>query len=193
MSKRTCSIDGCERPFLARTWCKKHYRAWQEHGDPLGTKLRTKEERFRAKYEESDTGCWIWRAFVATNGYGRFWDGNTREWAHRASYELFVGPIPDGMQIDHLCHSEDESCNSSSECPHRACVNPDHLEVVTQRENNLRSRSIMAELARQTHCKNGHEFTAANTHMTRRGERICRTCRREYARITKQRKKAERT
>jgi hypothetical protein len=77
--------------------------------------------------------------------------------AHRVSYELFKGPIPDGLQIDHLCRTT-------------ACVNPAHLEAVTQLEN---ARRASAEI---THCKNGHEYTLETTYRDRHGWRSCRVC-----------------
>ena len=84
------------------------------------------------------------------------------EWAHRVSYELFRGPIPDGLQIDHLCRI-------------RHCVNPDHLEAVTQRENILRGTSPSAKAAARDACINGHPYTPENTKLFR-GDRQCRTC-----------------
>lgn len=87
--------------------------------------------------------------------------------AHRVMWELMVGPIPDGKVLDHLCRN-------------RGCVNPAHLEVVTQGENVLRGIGPVAVNARKTHCKNGHEFTEENTIIRREGWRGCRTCSREY-------------
>lgn len=179
MSDRTCVIDGCDRPFLARGWCKKHYRAWQAHGDPLGSHFGSNEERFMQRVEKRSNGCWLWLGPLTPNGYGRFWMNGKRWWVHRASYELFVGPIPDGLQIDHLCHTYDENCPAGA-CDHRRCVNPEHLEPVTIRENSIRGRGFCGQQARQTHCKRGHEFTDNNTHITARGERVCRECMRMH-------------
>lgn len=89
-------------------------------------------ERFLEKVEVDPSGCWLWTAKRNSKGYGIFWTGpKTKEragtWnrAHRVAYRLFVGPIPDGMLLDHLCRVP-------------GCVNPDHLEPVTNRENLLR-------------------------------------------------------
>lgn len=137
-------------------------------------------ERFRRRLDVVESGCWLW-TWPLTNGYGRF--GNER--AHRWSYEHFVGPIPDGLDLDHLCHTADESCPGGTSCPHRACVNPSHLEPVTRTENILRGRGPDVQRARhaaQTHCKHGHEFTPENTRITARGYRRCRECARQLAR-----------
>lgn len=91
---------------------------------------------------------------------------------HRVVYEALVGPIPDGMVIDHLCRQP-------------SCVNPAHLEPVTRRENVLRGLTLPAANARKTHCKHGHEFTPENTYLFPTGTRGCRTC----ARAAKQREK----
>lgn len=128
-------------------------------------------ERFVSKIDVSGSGsdCWLWTGCLTERGYGLFWlRGNVR--AHRFSYETFVGPIPDGLVIDHLCRT-------------RACVNPDHLEPVTDRENVLRGTGPTAKNARALTCQNGHEFTIENTY-TRPGygDRQCRTCRREEGR-----------
>jgi hypothetical protein len=115
--------------------------------------------------------CWLWQGATA-NGYGRAYsrvrDGKYFvDGAHRIAYELTNGPIPDGLQIDHLCRN-------------RLCVNPTHLEVVTQRENLLRGETIPARRAAQTHCVNGHEFTPENTYRRKEdGVRQCRACNRE--------------
>jgi hypothetical protein len=103
--------------------------------------------------------CWEWRACRNKNGYGRVNHPHFKTtWAHRVAYLLKVGPIPDGLQLDHLCRN-------------RACVNPAHLEPVTQRVNLQRG-----ELATKTHCPQGHPYSGDNL-IVRRGARECRTCR----------------
>jgi len=136
-----------------------------------GRVARPLAERVMSRSRITESGCWEWDKPVAgIGGYGRLFvgsrsDGSRRlRMAHIVSYEVFVGPVPAGLQLDHLCRN-------------RACVNPDHLEAVTPRENVLRSDSPMARQARQTHCKRGHEFTAENTYLNK-GKRYCRTCQR---------------
>lgn len=115
---------------------------------------------------EPTTGCWLW-AGAACGGYGNIWDGRPRR-AHRVVYELRVGPIPPGLQLDHLCRNT-------------MCVNPRHLEPVTARENNRRSRSPSALNAIKTKCHAGHALSGRNL-VVFDGSRACRTCRVEATR-----------
>lgn len=98
---------------------------------------------------------------------------------HRLAYLLAYGPIPPGLVLDHLCHNE-STCNGNGSCPHRRCINPDHLEAVTVEENIRRGRS--PDVGRfnrsKTHCKRGHEYTPENTQRIRGGRgRVCKECR----------------
>lgn len=124
-------------------------------------KRRPIEERFWEKVEKTD-GCWLWLGYSDKLGYGRLGseDGPPIR-AHRFSYELNVGPIPEGMVLDHLCSTS-------------SCVRPDHLEPVSQGEN------IRRVYRDQTHCKRGHEFTEENTYISDKGNGI-RRCRRCHA------------
>ena len=125
----------------------------------------TSEARFWSKVNKSDD-CWLWTAAVDEAGYGRFGVNRESTYAHRYSYELTKGSIPEGLQIDHLCRV-------------RHCVKPDHLETVTQRENILRSPTGFAAVnARKTHCPRGHRYSILDN----RGWRECRVCRNEQAR-----------
>lgn len=117
---------------------------------------------------EPNTGCWLWTAFCMDNGYGQFTFGGKHYLAHRASYTHFNGVIPEEKQIDHICKV-------------RCCVNPDHLEAVTCRENLLRGETVTAHHATKNACDNGHPYTAENTRVWK-GIRICRACHRQRAR-----------
>lgn len=117
-------------------------------------------ERFETYVDRSgEGGCWVWTG-ATSRGYGNFTPNGRGSWttAYRWSYEHHVGPVPEGLELDHLCRN-------------RACVNPAHLEPVTHLEN--RQRAALAK----THCKNGHEFTPENTYQRKdRVGRNCRTC-----------------
>ncbi len=124
--------------------------------------VRTVTERFWARVEKTPA-CWLWTGSLSSDGYGQM--VNPFHVAHRLSYEMLVGPIPDGLQIDHLCRN-------------RRCVNPTHLEPVTVRENLLRSPiTLAARNASKTHCIHGHPFDEQNTYR-HNGRRQCRICRR---------------
>jgi len=110
------------------------------------------------KYIHQTDGCWIWTGAKSSNGYGNYWNRG----AHRVVYELLVGEIPENMQLDHLCRNRD-------------CVNPEHLEPVTARENLLRGIGVAAVNAKKTECKRGHQFTDKNTYVWN-NRRICREC-----------------
>lgn len=121
----------------------------------------------------SPAQCWPWLAGRTPEGYGRVLWFQKQVYAHRLSYELTRGVIPPGLVIDHLCRNT-------------TCVNPDHLEAVTQRENTLRGNGIGGVNAAKTHCPKGHEYTPENTYMGRYGGRSCRACKRAYHQSRKQ-------
>lgn len=140
-------------------------------------------ERIWGKFEQrADNECWPWTAAKTSAGYGHILadggeDGKrTTVLGHRALYEILVGPIPDGMVLDHTCHTEDEECPGNAECPHRGCVNPAHLEPIDFGENCMRGRGIAPRNAKKTHCHNGHEYTPENTWRDKDGVRACRKC-----------------
>lgn len=173
---RTCSIDGCSAPAYCRGWCVKHYSRWRNHGDPTRGPL-TVTERFSRRVIITP-GCWLWTGTTSNSGYATISVGGRLLYAHRVSYEQHVGPIPEGLELDHLCHTRDVECPGGIDCPHRSCVNPAHLEPVTPRTNTLRGTSPAAQQARRTHCVNGHEFTPENTYRppSRPNVRQCRAC-----------------
>lgn len=118
-----CSVAGCERTAVARTWCLPHYKRWQRWGDPTGSKP-TALERFWAKVDKDGPGgCWIWTSTRNHRGYGLFRDIPARQVAtHRYSYMLHKGEIPEGLFV---CHT----------CDNPPCCNPDHLWLGTHLEN----------------------------------------------------------
>lgn len=150
-------------------------------------------ERFWAKVDKTGTPehpeCWVWTAHRMPSGYGQMNIGGGRKvYAHRMAYELVVGPIPEGLVTDHLCRN-------------RACVNPAHLEPVTQKVNHERGEAHVhvhrwqegsAALKRnKTHCKHGHVFDEANTFRPLGGGRVCRACQANYQRKLRARRREQ--
>jgi hypothetical protein len=129
------------------------------------------ESRFREKFVEDESGCWLWQGALGAGGYGvARWHGK-RNGAPRVASELFVGRIPEGLEIDHLCRV-------------RHCVNPAHMEPVTHAENMRRRVPPV-----RTHCKWGHLYVEENIWWYR-GGRVCRTCGRDRQRRFFERKAA---
>ena len=114
--------------------------------------------RFAAKIRVGARGCWIFTGARSSNGYGSISVSGRVASAHRAAYEILVGPIPAGLQLDHLCRV-------------RNCCNPAHLEPVTPRENVRRAPRFSV-----THCPQGHPYSGHNLKVTWSGSRNCRTC-----------------
>jgi hypothetical protein len=130
------------------------------------SKFSSIEERFLSHVKTDEKGCMLWTGSKTANGYGQFNPGNplrSPKVAHKWYYEFKRGPVPKGLQLDHLCRI-------------RHCVNLDHLEPVTQKENILRGEGASAQHARQTHCKRGHLLDVKNTYLTKNGHRKCRMC-----------------
>lgn len=133
-------------------------------------------DRFLAKVAVRDDGCWEWTGTRLPAGYGSFWWDGRKSYAHRFAHEAYIGPIPEGLTIDHLCRN-------------KWCVNPAHLEAVTQRVNTLRAPGPASEHAAQVACIHGHPFDAVNTYVAPNGTRKCRECRRTTRRVAYQRLK----
>jgi hypothetical protein len=128
-------------------------------------------ELLDARTQKTPT-CWLWIGNLGVTGYGYMSYQNVTYRAHRLAYMSANGPIPEGLVLDHLCRT-------------RNCVNPDHLEPVTQLVNVMRGESFGATMARRTHCVHGHEFNPKNTRVDRIGRRHCRPC--EAARMRRKR------
>jgi hypothetical protein len=149
---------------------------------------RSVEDRFWVKVNKAGPipehrpelgSCWLWIARLHRQGYGCFWPAGRMVLAHRYAYELLVGPIPQGLTLDHLCSNP-------------PCVRPDHLEPVTQTENVLRGNGWSGRNARKTHCKNGHPLSGSNVYVQSRGRRRgCRACYRLQQNARRARKRAE--
>lgn len=136
-------------------------------------KPQTDRDYFFSRVEMQPDGCWPWVGAITQQGYGVVnRPGGIRIGAHRLSYTLNVGPIPDGLTIDHVCHNQDASCPGGV-CPHRLCVNPDHLEAVPIGVNTLRGKTMPGINSRKTHCDRGHEFGNTNPST---GWRTCYEC-----------------
>lgn len=155
-----CMVSDCDTAAKTRGWCTRHYKRWHRYGNPTaGGALRIADpiERLHSRINKTDT-CWLYTGQVNNKGYGVFAVGNTKRGAHVVVYELLVGPVPDGLELDHRCRVT-------------LCVNPDHLESVTHAENQRRMGLA------QTHCRRaGHPYTPDNTYRSPRGERRCRKC-----------------
>lgn len=130
------------------------------------------EPRLMVRRRIDEKGCWLFSGFINQNGYGRISVNGKPETVSRVAYELFVGPIPDGLGVLHKCDV-------------RHCFNPAHLFVGTAKDN-LQDAANKDRCKNQfqalTHCKHGHPFSGANLLVLRRGYRVCRTCNRERQR-----------
>ena len=177
----------CQAPTarLRRDRCDRCYdRLWRRESKAGSTRKRgqTIKENLLSNVAAGPDGCWIYtKAPSSSTGYPNLGLKLARGMsAHRASFLAFVGPIPDGFHVDHTCHNRAVDCPGGT-CLHRRCVNPDHLEAVTARDNILRSPHTMAgKWARRTHCDSGHELVE-----NARGDRTCSTCQRDRRRERK--------
>ncbi len=136
------------------------------------------DERFWAKVNKTNS-CWLWTGLLSERGYGIF-KATKKVRAHRFAYELLIGPIPDGLSLDHLCRV-------------RHCVRPSHLEPVTAAENNRRGDGLTAHNMRKTRCLRGHPFHESTSYLraSRENSRHCRTCQAMRQKARRQRIKEE--
>lgn len=187
----TCTVANCDKPATRRGWCTLHYTRWLRtgsvnsdvpaqliYGVDTETRfwMRVNKDGPIPAYAPTLGACWLWTG-KPRGAYGRFSLSHRKSVsAHRFSYELSHGVIPEGMDIDHLCRVT-------------LCVRPSHLEAVTEKVNTLRGFSPHAINARKTACKNGHPYTLETT-ITGAGYRQCRICRAESAARRRQVSKA---
>lgn len=174
-----CAVDGCPKPRSRRNWCSMHDARERLTGTTDAKPKPTLSERFWSRVDKNgpspeyrpDLGpCWLWTGAVSAGrngqkGYGVFTDEKCRRsGAHACSYIISGRVIPKGYEVDHLCMV-------------KLCVNPSHLEAVTQAENRRRADVAYGIRAAQTHCKHRHEYTPENTLWVDGGKhRACRTC-----------------
>lgn len=173
--------------WLCRCVCGKEtvvagHKLRSGHTRSCGCYRRPAVDRFAERVALTDSGCMLWLGGLNGVGYGQFYGtGGERIYAHRWSYEHHVGPIPEGLVLDHLCRV-------------RNCVNPDHLEPVTHAENILRGEGPSARHAQKSHCPAGHLYAGRNLYVhPTKGYRTCRECGRiraaaRYQRIARARK-----
>lgn len=168
-----CLVDCCDTTPEARGLCHSHLE-WSRRHDgatPTHLILRTDLERFEAKVKKLPSGHWMWTGARASRdkAYGAATLDKRVQPAHRVAWQLYRGPIPEGLVIDHLCRVT-------------LCVNPDHLQPATGQLNTLRGDAPSAVNAAKTHCVNDHPFEGDNLIIRASGSRDCRTCRRERTR-----------
>ncbi|MFJ4738737.1 HNH endonuclease signature motif containing protein [Streptomyces sp. NPDC088775] len=178
MTELQCIECGTTARKFSRDLCPNCYARWWKAQKRAGIKVRRPSllERFHARCSPRPNGCIHWTGYVSKFGYGSFSVAGGRKQAHRVAYELFVGPIPDGAHVDHVCHNRDLTCGGGNSCQHRRCVNPDHLEPVTILENLRRSPLTPYGKPPKSECIRGHELSEENTYVRSNGARLCRQC-----------------
>lgn len=173
---RECGLPECPRPVSVRGYCHAHYQRWRLQGGPVAphvpvrsrvSREGTVEERIFRQLEETAEGCWEWRGHQGPNGYGQLGGDGTTYRVHRLVYVMLVGPVPDGLVLDHLCRN-------------RLCANPAHLEPVPEFVNFVRGASPSAVAFRTDTCKRGHslDLEIGDVYVTPTGKRDCRRCNR---------------
>ena len=167
-----CKVEGCSKPKKARGMCGAHYEKWRCEvgpGKPDFGKFPPKVRFWAQLQKGGEDDCWQWTGTTNDDGYGKIGVNGKKVGAHRYSYELHNGPIPEGM---HVLHS----------CDNPGCANPKHLSIGTHKQN-MEQRDARGRngFSKRTHCKRGHEFTPENTKVYKtknKTSRHCLACRR---------------
>lgn len=174
-----CKLSDCSSPAHTRGLCSMHYMRWYNAtqrsnpkgvvsyaADPVYLETTLEEQLYNCiRRIDPESGCWEGGHRISL-GYSTVKHLGQNCLAHKLMWEMHHGPVPAGLELDHLCRN-------------RACCNPAHLEAVTHRENLLRSPTAASAInSRKTHCKNGHEFSKENTLISgkARTQRVCKTC-----------------
>lgn len=177
-SERRCIECGSTK-YYARERCQTCYGRYRRRLKRSGefTLLLIRGvplERLTSRIEPGLAECLLYTGSRNNTGYGLICVDGVQQLAHRVMYELTVGPIPEGLALDHTCHNRDTSCSGGDSCLHRRCINVDHLEPVTGAENTRRGKG-WAVNGTKTHCPQGHPYDNENTHVWN-GRRYCRAC-----------------
>ena len=184
---KTCSVAGCERPVKATGLCNLHWQRQWRHGsaDVVAFIKGDDESRFFSHVDKNGPvpennpqlgQCWLWTGSPTPKGYSVFYYKGKTVYAYRWLYEKEIGEVPRHLVLDHLCRNH-------------ACVNPLHLEPVTNKENILRGISLAALNSRKTYCKRGHLLEGDNVYPDEKGHRNCKICARQRAKEWRERNK----
>ena len=158
----TCTVADCEKTYSCRGWCNMHYKRAMKGQDLAKPPKIVGDDvaRFWSKVDKTKD-CWTWTGILKPDGYARFRVGPRLQYVHIYSYRLLVGEYDSSLQLDHLCRT-------------RHCVNPAHLEPVTQKVNMERSSH-----ATRKDCRYGHPYAGDNLYVNPAGSRACKECHRQ--------------